>query len=91
MRLCKQESTRKTLDFAYSSRCQEENIGLLETLIELRHELAVSLGYSSYSDYILEIRMAKDPINVQNFEEELTLKLLEKGKEEFALLQDLKR
>jgi Zn-dependent oligopeptidase len=76
MRLCKLESTRKSLDFAHSSRCQKENIELLESLISLRHELAVSLGYSSYSDYILEIRMAKDPVNVQNFEEELTLKLL---------------
>ena len=55
----------------------------METLVGLRHELAVSLGYSSYSDYILEIRMAKDPKVVQDFEEELTLKLLEKGKEEF--------
>ena len=53
--------------------------------------MALSLGYSSYSDYILEIRMAKDPVNVQNFEEELTLKLLKKGKEEYDLLQDLKR
>ena len=51
----------------------------------------MELGFSSYSDYILAIRMAKTPENVQNFEEELTQKLLQKGKEEFETLQNLKR
>ena len=35
--------------------------------------------------------MAKDPVNVQNFEQQLAEKLLKKGREEFEILQELKR
>ena len=52
-----------------------ENVPLLEDLVAKRHEVALLLGFSSYSDYILSIRMAKSPMNVQNFEQSLITKL----------------
>ena len=42
--------------------------------------MAVCLGYSSYSEFILEMRMAKKAINVQNFEENLAKTILAKGR-----------
>jgi len=39
-------------------------VPLLEELVGKRHELALALGYSSISEYILSIRMAKDPKTV---------------------------
>ena len=63
----------------------------MEQLAELRHAYAVELGYSSYSNFILEIRMAKTGKNVQDFEENLTKVILAKGRQEFEALQKLKR
>ena len=62
--LCKNEETRRQLLFAFNKRCVEQNIPLVEDLVAKRHELAQLLGYSSYSEYTLAIRMAKTPINV---------------------------
>ena len=64
---------------------------ILEELVEKRHELATLLGYKSFSDYILATRMAKNPLNVQNFEQSLISKLMKAGQEEFERLQQLKR
>ena len=64
MRLCKREETRKKLGRAMSSQCQEANVPLLEDLVAKRQELAEALGFSSISEYILSIRMAKTPKNV---------------------------
>jgi Zn-dependent oligopeptidase len=75
LRLCKNENTRKKLLEAKESQCQTVNAPLLEELVQKRHEYANLLGYSSLSEYILSIRMAKSPINVQNFLENLTIKI----------------
>jgi Zn-dependent oligopeptidase len=91
MRLVKSEDVRKKLDLARGTQCIWPNEGYLEELAEKRHEYAQCLGYASYSDFILEIRMAKKAINVQNFEEDLTKTILAKGREEFEVLQKLKR
>lgn len=64
---------------------------LLEDLVQKRHELALTLGYSSISEYIVSVRMAKTPKIVQGFEESITAKLAEKGKEEMARLAEVKR
>ena len=42
----------------------EKNIPLFESLIQKRTELALLLGYSSYSEYALNGLMAKDPLTV---------------------------
>lgn len=75
LKLCKKEETRRKLSQAYGTRCVKENTPLLEDLVEKRHQLAELLGYASYSEYILQIRMAKTPLNVQNFEQSLIEKL----------------
>lgn len=86
LKLCKNEETRRKLSFAYNTRCVKENIPLLEELVAKRHEVAQLLGFSSYSEYILAIRMAKNPMNVQNFEQSLITKLQKAGGEEFERL-----
>lgn len=50
---------------------------ILEQLAKKKHELALVLGYSSFSEFILEDRMAKNPQNVANFEDSLTKKIQE--------------
>lgn len=91
LRLCKNSDIRCKLMKAKESQCRTENVPILEELVEKRQQYAEMLGYKSYSEFILEIRMAKQPINVQNFEESVTKKILAKGKAEFEALRAIKR
>ena len=50
--------------------------------MELRQEEALLLGYSSYSEMILERRMAKTPQNVEVFEDDLIGRLIDAGKQD---------
>jgi Zn-dependent oligopeptidase len=58
--LCKVPETRALLEKAFASRCLVENTPIMEELVRLRHEEAQVLGYDTSSDYVLEIRMAKN-------------------------------
>lgn len=53
--------------------------------------MSVLLGYDSYSEKVLEDRMAHDPLTVQKFENDLINKIQGKAKEETLMLQQLKR
>ena len=47
------------MDYLKGAMVQGENVPIFEETLELRRELAALLGYDTYSDYVLEIRMAK--------------------------------
>lgn len=49
----------------------DENIKMFEEVVKLRQEQAELLGYETFSDYILEFRMAKNKNNVLDFLSEL--------------------
>ena len=91
MRLVKDAETRRRIVHAKESMCQEKNVPLLEDLIIKRAEIAHILGYDSFSKYALEDKMAKLPETVEKFEEQLSEKLLVKGREELDELVQLKR
>ena len=48
------------------------------------------MGYSSFSEYILADKMAKDPKTVQEFEEELVNLIYSKGMDELEKFTELK-
>ena len=58
------------------------NSKIVDEIIAKRHEFALMLGHTSYSDYTLVKKMAKNPMNVQSFEEDLTKLIIKKGHEE---------
>ena len=59
------EATRKKINYAQGQVNQADNVPILDELVQLRHEMALILGYSSYSELILDIKMAKNPLAVQ--------------------------
>ena len=75
----KQEETRKKLNFAQGQVNKDENVPILDKLVQLRQEMALTLGYSSYSEMILENKMAKDPMTVQKFEDDLIRRISKQG------------
>lgn len=72
---CNVVSTRAKMEKAFHSRCLSENTRILEDLIALRKEQADLLGYKTHANFILEMRMAKDPNTVASFQEDLKEKL----------------
>jgi thimet oligopeptidase len=90
MRFCKVAETRKALDRAKSSQCQDVNVPLFEEALKIRDELAHLLGFSTHADYILDIRMAKNSKNVFNFLYDLRDRLRAGGEQELKVLSDLK-
>jgi Zn-dependent oligopeptidase len=71
LKLVQDEDTRKKLFFAYQNLASQ-NTPLIEQLVQKRHEMALILGFSSYSEYTLQRKMARNPETVQKFEEDLT-------------------
>jgi Zn-dependent oligopeptidase len=91
MKYAKKPETRRKLDKARESQCQEQNVPLFEEALQLRNQIAEILGFDTYADYILDIRMAKNKDNVMKFLKELKDRLTEGGHKELQKLKELKR
>ena len=79
------EETRKKLDFARGN-VASKNVQMIEQLVQKRQELALLLGFTSFSQMILENRMAKNVQTVENFEDDLTNRIHGQGVEEMNKL-----
>ncbi len=84
------ENTRKKVKLARYSLAREKNVGLLDEIIKIRHQIASSLGYSSWGDYRTEVKMAKSASNVLSFLENLNSGLKPKFEAEISAFQALK-
>eukprot|EP01006_Ploeotia_vitrea_P033833 TRINITY_DN65647_c8_g12_i1.p1 TRINITY_DN65647_c8_g12~~TRINITY_DN65647_c8_g12_i1.p1 ORF type:complete len:678 (+),score=97.27 TRINITY_DN65647_c8_g12_i1:48-2081(+) len=91
MQKCKVEATRKRMDFLNQSKCQEHNVGLFQEALTLRKELATLLGYSTYADYKLEVKMAKTSKTVFDFMDDMKVRLKPYAEKERAHLIELKK
>lgn len=81
--------TRKRA-FASDQNKVEENTTLFLETLKLRNQLAELLGYSTYADYNLDIKMAKKTETVMSFLTDLKGKLNVLGSKEIEVLKSLK-
>ena len=58
---------RKAYHHLCNNRAVPENLGVLQTLLEKRHELATTLGYANWADYVTEDKMCKSGGNARDF------------------------
>ena len=79
MKLAESDNARKKLRFKYNNRASDKNITVLDEILRNRMKLVKLLGYKSYAEYRTEDRMAKNPKNVWNFENDLKNKLRSKA------------
>lgn len=71
MEYCADRSVRQKIHAAYNSKCNDENISLFTKIISLRSQLAKSLGYSNYADYVAETQVVETSSNAIKFQSEL--------------------
>ena len=89
---CKNRSLRKEITIAFGQRAfknnESDNQKVILEIINLRYQKAILLGYKSYSEYVLEERMAKNTKNVMNFLEDLVEKVKPIARKEFKVLEN---
>lgn len=90
MELADNDDARKRYQIAYTRRGTEKNLVLLKQAMDLRHELAQLFGNTSYADWALKSRMAKNPETVNKFLNEVHSTVAPLEKKEVQALREFK-
>ena len=86
----KSEAVRKLVVAEQHKLGMAENIPLIEKLLALRHQIATRLGYQTWADYQVEVKMAKNGTTALDFERKLKTGLQPKFEAELAEFRKLK-
>lgn len=86
----RREETRKRLQFERDNLARESNLPLLEKILPLRDDIARRLGYPSWADYRIEVKMATNAATAMDFLEKLKAGLQPKFDAELAEFRRLK-
>lgn len=84
------EATRKRVLIAHHNLAREQNIPLLERILALRDAIAKKLGYPTWADYQLEVKMARTAARAIEFETNLVAALDPKFRAELEQMRALK-
>ncbi|RYG18988.1 hypothetical protein EON82_21990, partial [bacterium] len=87
----KNPETRQEAQLAYGRRGGQKNVDLLEQTLKLRAEQAEILGYASPAAYETEVRMSKNPAEVEKFYSELRPIVRRKAEKDYAEFLALKK
>lgn len=85
------EEARKKIDFAVGNINKGKNVPLIEKLTQMRQEMALLMGYQSFTELTLKDKMAKNPENVEKLLDDLTGRITQKGKKEKMKLTQFKQ
>ena len=86
----KREETRKRLITEHDNLARADNIPLLQKILPLRDDIAKKLGYKTWADYEIEVKMAKNAVTVIDFLEKLKTGLQPKFDAELAEFRQIK-
>ncbi len=79
---------RRQMQYKFWNRAADANIPLLGEAVALRNEIAGLLGYPTWANYAMEVKMA-DPAAVNALYSSIIPGLTARGTDELAALQDL--
>jgi thimet oligopeptidase len=82
--------TRKKVNVARAQLAREKNVPLMKQIVVLRADIARRLGYATWADYQIEVKMARNGATALKFEEDLVLGLQPKFDAELETLRELK-
>jgi thimet oligopeptidase len=86
----KREETRKKLLVEHDNLARAGNIPLLEKILPLRDDIARKLGYKTWADYQIEVKMATNAASALEFLEQLKAGLQPKYDAELAEFRRIK-
>ena len=86
----RREDVRKRVVAEQHSLAMAENIPLIEKILVLRRQIANRLGYQTWADYQIEVKMAKNGATALEFEQKLARGLQPKFDAELAEFRQLK-
>ncbi len=84
------ETTRLAVQTARDNLARKDNVPLLQKILVLRDTLAHKLGYKTWADYAIEIKMARNATNAEDFLARLNTGLQPKFDAEIAEFQAMK-
>jgi len=87
----KKASTREAMWRAFMTRAAPQNIAVLERMLVKRQELARTLGYANWADYITENKMIRTGKAASDFIERITTASGDRAAKEKQLLLERKR
>jgi thimet oligopeptidase len=90
MENAKNEQTRLKMETARDQLARTENIPLLQQILVIRDTIARDLGYKSWADYVIEVKMAKTAARATDFLERLKVGLQPKFDSEIAEFRAIK-
>jgi len=90
MENAKREDVRRRVLLEQHTLAKDENVPLLEQILALRSAIARKLGYPSWADYQIEVKMAKTAARALEFEQKLVRGLQPKFEAELAEFRRLK-
>ena len=90
MDLAESDKARELLRYKFNNRAVDKNIEVLDNILRNRIKLVSLLGYNSYAEYRTEDRMAKNPKNVWDFENDLKQKLRKKAENDVQEMLQIK-
>ena len=90
MQYAENDKARERYRFAFINRGTPANLKLLQEAVNLRHEMAVLSGYRSFADFALRRRMAKKPVTVDKFLEDVRKIVVAQEKQELDELSAFK-
>ena len=90
MDLAESDKAREELRYKFNNRAVDKNIEVLDDILRNRMKLVNLLGYESYAEYRTEDRMAKNPKNVWDFENDLKQKLRKKAESDVQEMLKIK-
>ena len=90
MDLAESDKARELLRYKFNNRAVDKNIEVLDNILRNRMKLVSLLGYNSYAEYRTEDRMAKNPKNVWDFENDLKQKLRKKAENDVQEMLQIK-
>ena len=94
MKYCNDRELRRQMYMAYGSRAvggEYSNCENVSKIIDLRIQSAQLLGYRTYADYALEVRMAKDAGTVNRFLADLMNPSLPYARADVKMVEDFAR
>ncbi|MGZ6259297.1 MAG: M3 family metallopeptidase [Candidatus Limnocylindrales bacterium] len=80
---------RRQLEAKFESRALAANRPLLVEALEIRRRMAELLGYGSWADYRMEVRMASSPTRVWAFLDEVVPGLQALARDEYARMSEM--